>query len=75
MGRAVMKKITWKLNLTLMIFILARKFFYIREKIFLYLQENFDLDWFGNKALFKNVLCAFFISLCSYGSFLWLKNC
>ena len=29
---------------------------------------------FGKKTLFKNVLYAFFISFCSYGSFLWLKT-
>ena len=43
--------------------------------MFLYLQKKFELDRFGKKALFKDVLCAFFINFCSYGSFLWLKNC
>ena len=49
-------------------------FFIFVRKFFLYLQENFDLDRSGKKALSKNVLCAFFISFCSYGSFLWLKK-
>ena len=46
-------------------FVVARKFVHTRK-------ENFDLDWFVKKALFKNVLCAlpFFISFCSYVSFL-----
>ena len=45
--------------------ITARKSFYSCEE---------NLDRFGKKKLFKNVFCAFFISFCSDGSFLWLKN-
>ena len=52
---------------------MRENFFMFVRKFFLYLQENFDLDRFSKKALFKNGLCAFFISFCSYGSFLWLK--
>ena len=59
------------------------KFFYSCEKIFCFAvvrnffyscEENFDLGRFAKKALFKNVVCAFFISFWSYGSFLWLRN-
>ena len=62
--------------------IVREKYFYTREKNFFYLrvqffysfEENFGLDRLAKKALFKNFLCAFFISFCSYSSFLWLKN-
>ena len=49
-------------------------FFYICGKIF-FTFVRFDLDRFGKKTLFKNVLCALYISFCPYGSFLWLKKC
>ena len=63
--------------------ILLGKIFYSCEKIFGFAvvrnffyscEENFDLGRFAKKALFKNVVCAFFISFWSYGSFLWLRN-
>ena len=64
------------------IYIVKEKIFYTREKFFFYLrvqffyscEENFSLDWFAKKALFKNFLCAFFISFSSYSSFSCLKN-
>ena len=43
-------------------------------KYFLHLWENFDLDRFGKKTLFKNVLCALYIRFCSYGSFFMVKK-
>ena len=59
-----------------------RKFLYSCEKLFYIVvrkvsyscEKNFDLDRFDKKALFENALCAFFISFCSYGSFLMVKK-
>ena len=47
-------------SLYLITYSLSLSLLYCEGKNFYTRKENFDLDWFVKKALFKNVLCAFF---------------